>query len=139
MTARYRRTPGAAGRRIGAALFLASPGRGTLLRVSSSVAAVWNLLERPIDSKGIVRVFRAAFPAIPLDRLRADLAMILDDLVSEGLLERVATRPRTAHRRRTAHRSIAGVPRAGRRSRARGRALGAPPAPSSGRGRDRNA
>ena len=95
MTVRYRRAAGAKSRKVGAALFLANAKRGTLYRVSSSVAALWNLLSEPADAQEAVEVFHAAFPAVPLRRLRADVAMMLRDLVSEGLLERVASRRRT--------------------------------------------
>ena len=99
MTVRYRRARGATSRRVGSALFLASSERGTVLRVSSSVAAVWNVLGKPLDAQGIVGIFRAAFPARPLRQLRADVAMMLRDLVSEALVERLAQR-RAAPRRR---------------------------------------
>ena len=95
MTIQYRRAKGATARRVGAALFLASAERGTLYRASSSVAAMWNLASNPVDAREAVAVFHAAFPALSLRRLRADVAMILRDLLSEGLLERVPPpRPR---------------------------------------------
>ena len=91
MTVRYRRAAGAKSRKVGAALFLANAKRGTLYRVSSSVAALWNLLAHPADAKEILGVFHAAFPSVPLRGLRADVAAMIRDLVSEGLLERVAS------------------------------------------------
>ena len=94
MTVRYRRAAGAKSRKVGAALFLANAKRGTLYRVSSSIAALWNLLAHPADAKEILGVFHAAFPSVPLRGLRADVAMMLRDLVSEGLLERAASRRR---------------------------------------------
>ena len=116
MTVRYRRAEGAAGRRVGASLFLASDRGGTLVRVSSSVAAVWNLLEKPSDSQGILEVFRAAFPATPVRRLRATVAMILRDLVSEGLLERRSGRGGGSRVRRAAGRAEARRDRRRRRA-----------------------
>lgn len=86
----YRRAKGATARRVGASTFLASEARGTLLRVSTSMAALWNLLRRPMATPAIHAVFRAAFPRVPKARLRADVAMMLRDLASEGILERVA-------------------------------------------------
>ena len=95
MTVRYRRAAGAKSRKVGAALFLANAKRGTLYRVSSSVAALWNLLAAPADAKEVIDVFHAAFPSVPLRGLRADVAMMLRDLVAEGLLERAPSRRRT--------------------------------------------
>ena len=106
MTARYRRVKGASARRVGSATFLASAERGTLFRVNSSVGALWRLLAKPTDAASAVEVFRAAFPSVPLGRMRADVAMMLRDLVSEGILDRVpasrttkkASRPRNGRR-----------------------------------------
>ena len=94
MNVRYRRVKEAAGRRVGAALFLASPRGGTILRVSSSVAAVWNLLARPQDAGEILAVFRAAFPAVAASRLRRVIATVVRDLEVEGMIERIVRRRR---------------------------------------------
>lgn len=99
MTVIYRRAAGATSRRVGAALFLANAARGTLYRVSSSVAAVWNLLSRPATAEEAIEVFQTAFPALPRAKLRADVQMMLRDLESEGVIERVTTRPAEAKRR----------------------------------------
>ena len=106
MTITYRRAKGASARRVGSATFLANAGRGTLYRVNSSIAALWKLLATPANASEAVDVFHAAFPSVPLGRMRADVAMMLRDLVSEGILDRVpasrttkkASRPREGHR-----------------------------------------
>src|SRR5205085_9591925 len=88
MSVVYRRSKNASARRVGSATFLANAERGTLYRVSSSMAALWTLLERPMGAPEAVEVFQAAFPSMPLRPLRAHVATMLRDLVSEGIIER---------------------------------------------------
>ena len=88
MSARYRRHPGAAERRVGDALFLAQRDRGSLYRLNPTVAALWNLLATPVTLQEAVEVFVQAVPSERRARLAHDVEMMLDDLVEEDLVER---------------------------------------------------
>jgi len=87
MSPRYRRHPAATERRVGGSLFLAQPGRGSLYRLNETVAALWNLLATPVTREEAVTVFRQAFPRVTAARLEHDVAMMIDDLLEEDLIE----------------------------------------------------
>lgn len=87
MSPRYRRVAAVIERRVGASLFLANPGRGTVYRVNATVAALWNLLAEPATHEDAVATFRQAFPRTAPDRIESDVLTMLNDLLEEGLVE----------------------------------------------------
>lgn len=89
MTVRYRRHPAATERRVGSNAFLAQPERGSLYRLNETVTALWTLLASPVTLDEAVAVFAAAFPKEPRARLEEDVAMMIDDLLEEDLVEAV--------------------------------------------------
>jgi hypothetical protein len=83
----YRRVIGVTERIVGENVFLAHPDRGTLYRLNRTVSAFWNALSQPCDVDEVVELFRAAFPKIPVRRLREDVATMVSDLLEEDLIE----------------------------------------------------
>jgi hypothetical protein len=84
---RYRRVVGVTERRVGASLFLANPGRGTVHRVNETVAALWSLLATPATQEEAIATFRQAFPGTPADQVAGDVHTMLVGLLAEGLVE----------------------------------------------------
>ncbi len=82
----FKRNPDIVERRVGESLFLAEAEGEAIFRLNPTGAALWRLLVRPITLEDAVVIFSEAFP----DRTRADidaeLAALMAELVTRGLI-----------------------------------------------------
>lgn len=81
-----RQRVGVVAREIGGGLYLADPeGRG-IHRMDALAAAIWDLLEEPMDREELARILAESFPGTPADRIAADLEALLARLAEAGLV-----------------------------------------------------
>lgn len=79
------RAPGVVASVLGTDVLLLPPGADAVLRLNSSGAAVWELLEQPQTPEQLVAALAAAFDAPPA-RVREDIAPLLAQLTAAGAL-----------------------------------------------------
>ncbi len=77
---------GSVGRWIGEVLYLADPAGRAIQRMDPLAAAIWAMLEDPATPDELVAALAEAFPDTPPERLRSDLAALLDRLSEAGLV-----------------------------------------------------
>jgi hypothetical protein len=66
---------------------VASETQGDAVIVNASAHALLELLASPQEEPSILRVFAASFPQEPLERVRQDVAALLQELVTIGVVE----------------------------------------------------
>jgi type IV secretory pathway TrbD component len=85
---RYRRSPAALHRTVGHEVLLAGADRESFDVLPGTAASVWTLLEKsatlPELSDELARTY-----GTPVERIVADVAPLLDELVRRGWLERI--------------------------------------------------
>lgn len=82
----WRRSPGLVPRRMADALVLWSPDHGRGLVLNPTGAAIWGMLAFPVTGRDMAEALAGAFPEVPPDRIRADVAGLMGGLVAEGLV-----------------------------------------------------
>lgn len=71
---------------IGEVLYLADRGGRAIQRMDPLAAAIWAMLEDPATPEDLVAAVVEAFPDTPRERIRTDLAALLDRLFEAGLV-----------------------------------------------------
>jgi hypothetical protein len=82
----WRRSPGLVPRRLADGLALWSPDHGRALVLNPTGAAVWGMLAFPVTGAQMAQALAGAFPEVPPDRIRADVAAMMGGLVAAGLV-----------------------------------------------------
>jgi len=69
-------------------IFLVHPDGTTIYNLNPTAAAIWRLMDQPIDEvlsgEEMAEVLSAAFPVISLERLQTDVKNVLSELLNEG-------------------------------------------------------
>lgn len=73
--------------RVGNALYLADPAGSGIHRLNDMSAAIWVLLEEPMQANDIVSVLAEAFPEVDRATILSDTIGFLEKLASSGLIE----------------------------------------------------
>jgi hypothetical protein len=85
---RYRRTPRALNRTVGPEVVLAAADREGFDVLPGTAAAVWILLDEPATLVTVAEKLSALYDTTA-DRIAADVAPLLDELVDRGWLEQL--------------------------------------------------
>ena len=68
-------------------IFLARANDAEIYRLNPIAAALWRLFAEPVDAAAAAAVLAQAFPNVAADRIKADVAALIDDLAGRGLLD----------------------------------------------------
>lgn len=84
-------------------VFLLDPKRRSIHHLNRISLAVWRLLARPHDIRGIVRLLAVAFPDTAVADIRHDVRALIGNMIEEGLVKRrtAAARVRKRQMRKT--------------------------------------
>lgn len=86
MTRIVERDPDSTGTEVDGETFLVKTGEEDIHHLDIIASGLWRFLEKPHDTNELEAVFEAAFPEVPLEKLRGDLNHALDELISAGYL-----------------------------------------------------
>lgn len=87
MGIQYIRNPRVSEQQLDQSHFLANPDNDRLFYLNSMGAAIWHLLEQPIDEESIVDTLQSAFPEQDGKELVESVASLLGELQRGGLIE----------------------------------------------------
>lgn len=73
-------------RLVGDELFLVVPDDGQIHHLNSVGAGIWRLLGEPKSSAEIEQLLAAAYPDVAADRIRGDIADLIEELLDLGLV-----------------------------------------------------
>jgi hypothetical protein len=86
---RYRQRAGLSARDVEGELFLCDPSERAILHLDPVGAAVWTLLEGETSAAEAAELLAQAFPEVGAERIAADIAALIDDLATAGLVDPV--------------------------------------------------
>jgi hypothetical protein len=86
---RLTRNPDVVIREVDDSVFLVGPRNDGVFHLNSTGAAVWRLLAEPVSAAEAEQILVSAFPDVPPDQVREDLAALINGLDARGFLVRV--------------------------------------------------